>query len=82
MTAKERAQLIFNAAQMDNSDVYVLRNGSKIALATALVLEGRAIGVIPAGSGFEAMDVTGFDVFRCDPVLLCPAETPDGADAQ
>ena len=80
MTAKERAQLIFNAAQMDSSDVYVLRNGSKIALATALVLDGRTIGVIRAGNGFEALDVTDSDVFRCDPVLLCGAENPDASE--
>lgn len=80
MTAKERAQLIFNAAQMDNSDVYVIRNGSKVGLATALVLDGRTVGVVRAGNGFEALDVTDCDVFRCDPVLLCGAENPEAAE--
>ena len=70
MTPKEKAQLIFNAAQMEENDVFALRGTSKIFIGTALVVEGRTVGITRVGDKFEAVDVTDDKVFQVNPTLL------------
>ena len=74
MTPKEKAKLIFEAAQIEENDVYALRGASKIFLGTALVVDGRTVGITRTGDKFEAVDVTDDRVFRVTPALLYGGE--------
>ena len=70
MTPKEKAKLIFDAAQIDENDVFALRGTSRIFLGTALVVDGRTVGITRTGDKFEAVDVTDDKVFQVTPSLL------------
>ena len=74
MTPKEKAKLIFDAAQIEENEVFALRGTSRIFLGTALVVDGRTVGITRDGDKFEAVDVTDDKVFQINPTLLYGGE--------
>lgn len=80
MTPKEKAQLIFNAAQLEEAEVYAKRGDDRIYLQTALVIDGRTVGISRNGNGFEAADVTDDDVYQVTPSLLYQGSTIKAAE--